>query len=89
MACTCGLGTRATYRESAGLRNDGPIENELRYCDECVRHKTLDLVGDLALAGCDVVGHIVAHRSGHRLNAELVRALLNEEEIIDGRRKSA
>jgi UDP-3-O-[3-hydroxymyristoyl] N-acetylglucosamine deacetylase len=41
------------------------------------------------MAGCDLIGHIVAHRSGHRLNAELVRALLNEEEITEGRRKSA
>ena len=46
---------------------DGPVENELRYRDECVRHKVLDLVGDLALAGCDLVGHFIAHRSGHRL----------------------
>ena len=84
-----GLGTRATYQDLLVFDQDGPIENELRFEDECVRHKTLDLVGDLALAGCDVVGHIVAHRSGHRLNAELVRALLNEEEIIEGRRKSA
>ena len=64
--------------------NDGPIENELRFRDECVRHKALDLVGDLALAGCDLVGHVVAHRSGHRLNAELVRVLLKEEEMVDG-----
>ena len=68
---------------------DGPIDNELRFRDECVRHKALDLVGDLALAGCDLVGHFVAHRSGHRLNAELVRALLTEEEIVEGRRRSA
>jgi UDP-3-O-acyl-N-acetylglucosamine deacetylase len=54
-----------------------------------VRHKALDLVGDLALAGCDLAGHFVAHRSGHRLNAEMVRALFNEEEIIEGRRRSA
>jgi UDP-3-O-acyl-N-acetylglucosamine deacetylase len=49
----------------------------------------LDLIGDLALAGCELVGHFVAHRSGHRLNAELVRALLNEEEITESWRRSA
>ena len=49
------------------------MQNELRYHDECVRHKALDLVGDLTLSGCDLVGHFIAHRSGHRLNAELVR----------------
>ena len=51
---------------------DGPIGNELRYPDECVRHKILDLVGDLALLDRDLAGHVVAHRSGHQLNAELV-----------------
>ena len=84
-----GLGKRATYQDLLVFDNDGPMENELRFRDECVRHKALDLVGDLALAGCDLAGHFIAHRSGHRLNAELVRALLSEEEIIEGRRRSA
>jgi UDP-3-O-acyl N-acetylglucosamine deacetylase len=84
-----GLGTRATYQDLLVFDKEGPIANELRYLDECVRHKTLDLVGDLAMAGCDIIGHVVAHRSGHRLNAELVRALLNEEEVTEGWRKSA
>lgn len=84
-----GLGKRATYQNLLVFDKNGPVDNELRYRDECVRHKALDLVGDLALAGCDLVGHIVAHRSGHRLNGELVRALLNEEEIVEGRRRSA
>ena len=70
-----GLGTRATYQDVLVFDDDGPIQNALRFRDECVRHKTLDLVGDLALTGCDVIGHIIAYRSGHRLNAELVRAL--------------
>ncbi len=84
-----GLGRRTTPRDLLVFDKDGPMENELRYRDECVRHKTLDLIGDLTLAGCDLVGHFVAHRSGHRLNAELVRALLNEEEVIESRRRSA
>ncbi len=84
-----GLGKRATFDNLLVFDKDGPIENELRYRDECVRHKILDLVGDLSLAGCDLVGQFVAHRSGHRLNAELVRALLNEEKIVEGRRLSA
>ena len=84
-----GLGQRTTYKNLLVFDKDGPIDNELRYRDECVRHKMLDLVGDLALAGCDLVGHFIAHRSGHRLNAELVRALLNEEEVFEARRRSA
>jgi UDP-3-O-acyl N-acetylglucosamine deacetylase len=84
-----GLGKRATYQNVLVFDNDGPVQNELRFRDECVRHKALDLLGDLALAGCDLVGQFIAHRSGHRLNAELVKALLNEEEIIEDRRRSA
>jgi UDP-3-O-acyl-N-acetylglucosamine deacetylase len=40
----------------------------------------VDMVGDLALAGCDLVGRFVAFRSGHRLNAELVRSIVALEE---------
>jgi UDP-3-O-acyl N-acetylglucosamine deacetylase len=75
-----GLGRRASIRDLLVFGPDGPIENTLRFPDECVRHKLLDLVGDLALAGCELVGHITAHRSGHRLNGELVRTL-----VPDGR----
>ena len=67
----------------------GVIDNELRFEDECVRHKVLDLVGDLALAGCDLIGQFVAHRSGHRLNANMVQALLAECQMIHDRRASA
>jgi UDP-3-O-[3-hydroxymyristoyl] N-acetylglucosamine deacetylase len=77
-----GLGTRVNIGDLLVFDAQGPIDNELRFHDECVRHKALDLVGDLALAGCDLVGHFVAYRSGHRLNAELVRMLLNEGELI-------
>jgi UDP-3-O-[3-hydroxymyristoyl] N-acetylglucosamine deacetylase/3-hydroxyacyl-[acyl-carrier-protein] dehydratase len=71
-----GLGKRLSESDLLIIGPDGPIRNTLRFPDECVRHKILDMVGDLALAGVDLVGHVIAHRSGHRLNAELVRALL-------------
>jgi UDP-3-O-[3-hydroxymyristoyl] N-acetylglucosamine deacetylase len=54
------------------LNKDG-----LRYKDEFVRHKILDLIGDLSLLGMPVIGHIVAHKSGHALNAQMVSKLLN------------
>ncbi len=71
-----GLARHVTAKDLLIYGPSGPIENQLRYPDECARHKALDVVGDLALAGRPVVGHIVACRSGHRLNAELVRRLL-------------
>lgn len=84
-----GLGTRVTSQDLLVFGPDGAIENELRFEDECVRHKALDLVGDLALAGCDLVGQFIAHKSGHRLNAELVRILLSEGQVEEGLRRSA
>ncbi len=73
-----GLGHRATCADLLVFGPNGPIDNQLRFPDECVRHKLLDMVGDLALAGCDLVGHFVAYRSGHSLNAELVRTIQAE-----------
>ena len=72
-----GLGRRVTCRDLLVFDETGPIDNPLRFADECVRHKAMDVVGDLALAGCDLVGHFVAHCSGHRLNASLVRRLIS------------
>jgi UDP-3-O-acyl-N-acetylglucosamine deacetylase len=65
---------------------NGPIENRLRYEDECVRHKTLDLIGDLALCGRPICGSIVAFRSGHRLNAALATELLRASAVQQERR---
>ncbi len=73
-----GLGERVTWSDLLVFDDTGPVGNSLRFPDECVRHKALDLVGDLALAGCDIEGRVVAYRSGHRLNAELVQTLLCE-----------
>ena len=56
------------------LNDDG-----LRYADEFVRHKILDAVGDLYLAGHPIIGAYEAHKSGHALNNKLVRALLSEQ----------
>lgn len=84
-----GLGTRVTNQDLLVFNEDGPIDNPLRFENECVRHKALDLVGDLALAGCDLVGQIIAYKSGHRLNAELVKAILLEGRIEEGLRRTA
>lgn len=84
-----GLGARVTPQDLLVFDEHGPVDNELRFDAECVRHKALDMVGDLALAGCDLVGRFVAHRSGHRLNAELVKMLLPEGRRVATRRRSA
>ena len=53
-------------------------EDGLRFEDEFVRHKILDSIGDLYLAGAPLVGHFHGHRSGHELNNRLLRALFAE-----------
>jgi len=55
----------------------------LRYSDEFVRHKILDAVGDLFLAGYGIVGEFVGYKSGHGLNNSLVRALLAQEDAYE------
>lgn len=75
-----GLGQHLTYRDVIVFGPNGPIENELRFPDECVRHKILDLIGDLALLGVPVAGTIYARRSGHALNHRLVRALREHQQ---------
>lgn len=71
-----GLGLRVTPRDLLVFNDAGPVENRLRFPNECARHKALDVLGDLALTGRRVIGEIVAHRSGHRLHAELTRQLV-------------
>ena len=65
----------AVVFDAAGVRNP----EGLRYDDECVRHKILDAVGDLSLAGAPIVGRYVGHKAGHDLNNRLLRALLAEK----------
>lgn len=84
-----GLGLRTSAKDLLIFDEQGPMENTLRFPEECVRHKMLDLVGDLALCGCDISGHFIAHCSGHRLNAEMVQALLQEGQILGQVRRSA
>lgn len=76
-----GIGTHLTYQDIVVIGESGPIENTYRYADECVRHKILDLIGDLTLAGAPIHGRIYARKSGHNLNHELVRRLLEQRQV--------
>jgi UDP-3-O-acyl N-acetylglucosamine deacetylase len=70
-----GIGSRTTFADLLVFGPRGPVDNRLRFANEPARHKVLDLVGDLSLLGADLCGHVVAYRSGHEMNVELVRAL--------------
>ena len=58
------------------LTADGVMNGPLRFPDEFGRHKALDLIGDLALAGLPLLGHVEAHKAGHALHTQLVSHLL-------------
>ncbi len=66
--------------DNAIVIKDGAVMNEggLRYKDEFVRHKLLDAVGDMALAGATVLGHFRGNGSGHALNNQLLRTLFSD-----------
>ncbi|MFH1542331.1 MAG: UDP-3-O-acyl-N-acetylglucosamine deacetylase [bacterium] len=70
-----GLALGASLENALVISQDGYI-NRPRFPDEIVRHKILDLIGDLALLGTPLQAHIKANKSGHKLNIELVRRLL-------------
>ncbi|MFN7845012.1 MAG: UDP-3-O-acyl-N-acetylglucosamine deacetylase [Pirellula sp.] len=70
-----GVATHVTYRDLIIFGDNGPIENSLRYQDECSRHKLLDVIGDLSLCQHRIQGKIIAHRSGHNLNGRLAQEL--------------
>ena len=72
-----GLALGASLENTVAIGDDRIINREgLRYTDEFVRHKALDAIGDLALAGAPILGAYRSHRGGHRLNALVVKALL-------------
>ncbi|MBF0253937.1 MAG: UDP-3-O-acyl-N-acetylglucosamine deacetylase [Candidatus Omnitrophica bacterium] len=70
-----GYGKGADTSNTLVMGPGGPLENRFRLPQECARHKVLDLVGDLALLGCDLGAHVVSVRGGHQLNHELIRQI--------------
>jgi len=70
-----GLGKGATHENTLVIGNGGVIQNTLRFDDEFVRHKILDLLGDLYLLGAHLRGRVIAIKSGHPLNMKLLHKL--------------
>ena len=74
-----GLALGGSLANAVVVGDAGPL-NELRYHDEFVRHKALDVIGDLALMGHPVHGHVVASKAGHSLHARLVVELMRQKD---------
>jgi UDP-3-O-acyl N-acetylglucosamine deacetylase len=75
MLMASGLGKGASWKNTLIMGKTGPFKNKLRFKDEPVRHKILDLMGDLYVLGMPIIGHVIAIKSGHSLNMELVKKL--------------
>jgi len=73
-----GLIRGASTENAIVLGPNGPENGPLRFPDEYVRHKVLDLIGDLALAGRRLEGHVVAVRAGHAMHTALVARLMKD-----------
>ena len=73
-----GLIRGASPENAIVLGSNGPENGPLRFSDEYVRHKVLDLIGDLALAGRRIEGHVVAERAGHAMHTALVARLMKD-----------
>lgn len=76
-----GLIRGASEENAIVLTRDGIQNGPLRYKDEFVRHKVLDLIGDLALIGHQILGRVVADRAGHAMHTALVRRLLRDPSL--------
>lgn len=80
-----GLGKGATYENTLVVGENGVINNTLRFPNEFARHKILDLIGDLYLLGMPIVGHIVAVKSGHGLNMQILKKIVEQRKRFSGR----
>ena len=76
-----GLIRGATLDNVIALTRTSVLNGPLRFPDEFVRHKVLDLIGDLALLGRQIVGRVVAHRAGHAMHTALVSRLLRDPSL--------
>jgi UDP-3-O-[3-hydroxymyristoyl] N-acetylglucosamine deacetylase/3-hydroxyacyl-[acyl-carrier-protein] dehydratase len=74
-----GLGQGGNYQNALVVGKNGVIDNKLRFEDEFVRHKILDLLGDLYIMGLPLKAHIIALKSGHSLNMKLVKKICQQQ----------
>src|SRR5215211_7536863 len=73
-----GLALGGSLENAIVIGDTGVLNNALRFDDEFVRHKILDAIGDMALVGYPLIGHLVAHRGGHALHTEFAAMVLQE-----------
>jgi UDP-3-O-[3-hydroxymyristoyl] N-acetylglucosamine deacetylase len=75
-----GLALGGSLENAVVVGDTGVLNNALRFDDEFVRHKILDAIGDMALLGHPIIGHLVAHRGGHGLHTAFAAQVLEERD---------
>src|SRR5215216_2898466 len=75
-----GLALGGSLENAVVIGDTGVLNNGLRFDDEFVRHKILDVIGDMALIGHPIIGHLVAHRGGHALHTAFAAQVLEDGE---------
>jgi UDP-3-O-[3-hydroxymyristoyl] N-acetylglucosamine deacetylase len=79
-----GLIRGASLSNAVCFTEDGVLNPEgLRFADECCRHKALDLIGDLALIGRPLLGHVIAERAGHAMHTALVAKIMSDASLYE------
>jgi UDP-3-O-[3-hydroxymyristoyl] N-acetylglucosamine deacetylase len=82
-----GLAQGGSLDNAIVIGDTGVLNNALRFDDEFVRHKILDVIGDMALVGYPIIGHLVAHRGGHALHTAFAAQVLQETDawtLVEG-----
>src|SRR5688572_28594251 len=82
-----GLALGGSLENAVVIGDTGVLNNALRFDDEFVRHKILDVIGDMALVGHPLIGHLVAHRGGHALHTAFAAQVLEETDawtLVEG-----
>ena len=82
-----GLALGGSLENAIVVSDTGVLNNALRFDDEFVRHKILDVIGDMALVGHPMIGHLVAHRGGHALHTAFAARVLEESDawtLVEG-----
>jgi UDP-3-O-[3-hydroxymyristoyl] N-acetylglucosamine deacetylase len=95
-ARTFGFSWELDQMRNMGLIRGASLENALcfdresvmnpdgmRFADECCRHKVLDLIGDLALIGRPLLGHVIAERAGHAMHTALVARIMSDPRLYE------
>jgi UDP-3-O-[3-hydroxymyristoyl] N-acetylglucosamine deacetylase len=79
-----GLIRGASLENAVCFTRDGVLnKGGMRFPDECCRHKALDLIGDLALLGKPLLGHVIAERAGHAMHAALVARIMSDPSLYE------